>query len=92
MYEWHYAGCYWGERKETPLEGAVRAELFFRMLMRCDPTFTQWFQGGRGAPRSLPGHPVQPPPQEQTGRQQHRRGHQPELASPVGPQSQQNGG
>ncbi|EPX63378.1 hypothetical protein D187_005784 [Cystobacter fuscus DSM 2262] len=53
-----YIGAYWGPRKETALECARRAELFFHMLARYDPTFTQWYRRGRGAPRELPGHPV----------------------------------
>ena len=60
MFESYYMGAYWGPRKETALECAQRAELFFHMLARCDPTFTQWYRGGRGAPRSLPGFPVRP--------------------------------
>jgi hypothetical protein len=58
MYEGYYVGGYWGPRKETALECARRAERFFHMLARCDPTLTQWYRGGRGAPRTLPGHPV----------------------------------
>jgi hypothetical protein len=60
MDERYYMGGYWGPRKETPLESARRAELFFHMLARCDPMFTQWYRGGRGAPRTLPGYPVRP--------------------------------
>jgi hypothetical protein len=60
----YYVGAYWGPRKETALECARRAELFFHMLARCDPTFAQWYRGGRGAPRELPGHPVRPDMQE----------------------------
>jgi hypothetical protein len=60
----YYVGAYWGPRKETALECARRAELFFHMLARCDPTFAQWYRGGRGAPRELPGHPVRPEVQE----------------------------
>jgi hypothetical protein len=60
MKERYYVGAYWGPRKETALECARRAELFFHMLARCDPTFVQWYRGGRGAPRELPGHPVRP--------------------------------
>ena len=60
MQEDYYLGAYWGPRKETALECARRAELFFHMLARCDPTFVQWYRGGRGAPRELPGHPVRP--------------------------------
>ncbi|MFL5357259.1 Imm52 family immunity protein [Archangium sp.] len=64
MKEDYYVGAYWGPRKETALEAARRAELFFHMLARCDPTFTQWYRGGRGAPTGLPGHPVRPDVQE----------------------------
>src|SRR5690349_11123931 len=59
MQESYYAGAYWGPRKETALECARRAELFFHMLARCDPSFAQWYRAGRGFPRELPGHPVQ---------------------------------
>ncbi|ATB43862.1 hypothetical protein CYFUS_009343 [Cystobacter fuscus] len=54
----YYVGAYWGVRKETALECARRAELFFHMLARCDPSFVQWYRAGRGFPRELPGHPV----------------------------------
>ncbi|HEX8822881.1 MAG TPA: Imm52 family immunity protein [Archangium sp.] len=64
MREWYYVGAYWGPRKETARECAQRAELFFHLLTRCDPTFTQWYRGGRGAPRELPGHPVRPAVEE----------------------------
>jgi len=64
MDEWYYMGGYWGPRKETALECARRAEIFFHMLARCDPTFAQWYRGGRGAPRTLPGHPVRMEVQE----------------------------
>ncbi|WNG40403.1 hypothetical protein F0U61_47015 [Archangium violaceum] len=60
MKEDYYAGAYWGPRKETALECARRAELFFHMLARCDPSFTQWYRAGRGFPRELPGWPVRP--------------------------------
>ena len=53
-----YVGAYWGHRKESALECARRAELFFHMLARCDPTFVQWYRGGHGAPRELPGYPA----------------------------------
>jgi hypothetical protein len=56
----YYVGAYWGPRQETALECARRAELFFHMLARCDPTFTQWYRAGRGYPRELPGWPVRP--------------------------------
>ncbi|PTL82088.1 Imm52 family immunity protein [Vitiosangium sp. GDMCC 1.1324] len=64
MREDYYVGAYWGPRRETALECARRAELFFHMLARCDPTLAQWYRGGRGAPRDLPGHPVRPVAEE----------------------------
>jgi hypothetical protein len=60
MGEGYYVGAYWGPRQETALECARRAELFFHMLARCDPSFTQWYRRGRGFPRELPGYPVRP--------------------------------
>jgi hypothetical protein len=60
MQEDYYLGAYWGPRKETALECARRAELFFHMLARCDPTLTQWYGPGRGFPRELPGWPLRP--------------------------------
>lgn len=60
MFEWHYLGTYWGPRKESARECAQRAERFFRLLATCDPTLSQWYRGGRGVPRGLPGHPVLP--------------------------------
>jgi hypothetical protein len=56
----YYVGAYWGPRQETALECARRAELFFHMLARCDPSFAQWYGPGRGFPRELPGWPVRP--------------------------------
>jgi hypothetical protein len=64
MYEWYHVGGYWGPRRETALECSQRAERFFHILARCDPTFAQWYRRGRGAPRTLPGHPVRPEAKE----------------------------
>jgi len=64
MWERYYLGAYWGPRKETARECAQRAEVFFHMLARCEPTFAQWYRGARGAPRELPGHPVRPEVEE----------------------------
>ncbi|WNG54368.1 hypothetical protein F0U59_05915 [Archangium gephyra] len=60
MQDKYYMGAYWGPRQETALECARRAELFFHMLARCDPSFGQWYRAGRGFPRELPGWPVCP--------------------------------
>ncbi|HYO67179.1 MAG TPA: Imm52 family immunity protein [Archangium sp.] len=60
MQDKYYVGAYWGPRQETALECARRAELFFHMLARCDPSFSQWYRAGRGFPRDLPGWPVRP--------------------------------
>ncbi len=59
MQDKYYVGAYWGPRKETALECARRAELFFQMLARCDPSFANWYRAGRNIPRGQPGHPVQ---------------------------------
>jgi len=64
MFERHYLGAYWGPRKETALECAQRAVRFFSLLAKCDPAFVQWYRGGRGSPRDLPGHPVRPDVEE----------------------------
>jgi hypothetical protein len=64
MLESFFVGAYWGPRKETALECARRAELFFHGLVRCDPSFSQWYRGGRGFPRELPGFPVPPDAKE----------------------------
>ena len=58
MKESYHAGAYWGQRKETALECARRAERFFQMLAQCDPAFGQWYHAGRGFPRHLPGWPT----------------------------------
>ena len=60
MQEDYYAAAYWGPRQETALECARRAEVYFRMLVRCDPSFAQWYQPGRGFPREQPGFPLRP--------------------------------
>ncbi len=60
MQDKYYVGAYWGPRKETALECARRAELFFHMLARCDPSLALWFRAGRGFPRELPGWPLRP--------------------------------
>ena len=60
MHENYYAGAYWVSRRETALECAQRADLFFNLLARCDSSFSHWYRSGRGFPRELPGHPVRP--------------------------------
>lgn len=55
--EAYYVGSYWGVRQETADECAHHAELFFRLLMRCDASLCQWYRSGK-VPRGSPGHPV----------------------------------
>ena len=55
--ETYYVGAYWGVRQESMGQCAQRAELFFHMLARCDPSLGQWYRPGRG-PRGSPGHLV----------------------------------
>ncbi len=42
MKETYYAGSYWLARHETAEACARRAERFFRLLERCEPTWNQW--------------------------------------------------
>jgi hypothetical protein len=58
MQEKYSVRAYWGARNETALECARRAEVFFHLLARCDPSFARWYRAGRGFPRELPGFPV----------------------------------
>jgi hypothetical protein len=87
MQEKYYIGAYWGPRKETALECARRAELFFHMLARCDPSFTQWYCAGRGFPRELPGWPVRPEVKELEEfllKGRHRRGVSKKVIEDIG--------
>ena len=59
MKEHYFVGAYWGPRQETSRECAHRAEHFLRLLSPCDPTFAQWYLGGKKAPPGLPGQPLQ---------------------------------
>ncbi len=38
----HFAGAYWGPRKESPEECARRAVTFLNLLAACDPLLAQW--------------------------------------------------
>lgn len=55
--EAYYVGSYWGVRQEAADDCAHRADLFFRLLMRCDASLGQWYRSGK-VPRGSPGHPV----------------------------------
>jgi len=44
MVETYYAAAYWGCRRETADECARRAESFFRLLSRCEPIYSRWFE------------------------------------------------
>jgi hypothetical protein len=44
MTETYYAGAYWGDRQESAVECARRAENFFRLLSRCDSIYMRWFE------------------------------------------------
>ncbi|MET0402308.1 MAG: Imm52 family immunity protein [Cystobacter sp.] len=59
MREGYFVGAYWGPRQETARACAERAAHFLRLLAECDPSFTQWYRGGRKAPPGMPGHPIQ---------------------------------
>jgi hypothetical protein len=44
MRETYYVGAYWLKRGESAEGCAQRAQDFFHLFSRCDPTFTQWFE------------------------------------------------
>jgi immunity protein 52 of polymorphic toxin system len=44
MTESYYAGVYWGRRQESAEECARRAELFFRLLEQCHPSYARWYE------------------------------------------------
>jgi hypothetical protein len=53
MLETYYAAVYWGCRVESAEECAHRAELFFRLLSRCDPDYTRWFEQAESRKKAL---------------------------------------
>jgi len=48
-----YAGVYWSGRKESADECARRAEVFFRLLSQCDPTYARWFEQANSLKKAL---------------------------------------
>ncbi|WNG52052.1 hypothetical protein F0U60_54070 [Archangium minus] len=44
MTETYYAGVYWGRRQESAEDCARRAELFFRLLAECHPSYARWYE------------------------------------------------
>ncbi|RKH13361.1 hypothetical protein D7X74_21980 [Corallococcus sp. CA047B] len=59
MIETIYAGSYWGARKESAEECALRMERLFAELANVDPCFAQWFQQGRSRKAALQ-RPIEP--------------------------------
>ncbi|HZH78987.1 MAG TPA: Imm52 family immunity protein [Archangium sp.] len=49
----YYAAVYWGNRVESAEACARRAETFFRLLSRCDPDFTRWFEKADSRKKAL---------------------------------------
>ncbi|WP_434386218.1 immunity 52 family protein [Melittangium boletus] len=49
----YIAGAYWGARKETPEECALRAEKFLKAMINIDPAFARWFQQGKSRKDAL---------------------------------------
>jgi hypothetical protein len=53
MRETYYGGVYWSGRKESAEECARRAEIFFRLLSQCDPTYARWFEQADSRKKAL---------------------------------------
>lgn len=56
--ETYHAAAYWGCRPESALQCARRAETFFRLLSRCDPTYARWYEQNNSAERVLQFEPT----------------------------------
>lgn len=53
MNETHYAGVYWGARKESPAQCAERAEKLLAPLTHIDSSLAHWFQQGKSRKDAL---------------------------------------
>jgi hypothetical protein len=53
MTETYYTGTYWPARRESAEACARRAETFFRLLSRCDPIYTRWFEQAYSLEKAL---------------------------------------
>ncbi len=53
MNETHYAGVYWGARRESPAECAERAAVLLTALSSVDESLAHWFQQGRSRTDAL---------------------------------------
>ncbi|QRN96275.1 immunity 52 family protein [Archangium violaceum] len=53
MRETYAAGVYWPARAETAEQCARRAETFFRLLSRCDTSYTRWFEKAHSLEKAL---------------------------------------
>ncbi|NTX01806.1 immunity 52 family protein [Myxococcus llanfairpwllgwyngyllgogerychwyrndrobwllllantysiliogogogochensis] len=58
--ETYYAGAYWGPRKETPEECALRTADFLNLLASCDPILAHWYKPARSR-KDARKHPLMPP-------------------------------
>lgn len=52
MIETYFAGTYWGPRRESAEECALRAQVFFQNMAECDPLFSRWFRPPRSRKHS----------------------------------------
>lgn len=59
MVESYYVGAYWLARRESAAACARRAEHFFQLLARLDPTWSRWFQKGYTLKQAL-SRPIEP--------------------------------
>ncbi|ATB38236.1 hypothetical protein CYFUS_003669 [Cystobacter fuscus] len=54
MRETYYAGAYWGRRQESAEKCAQRAEIFFRLLAECHPSYAHWYEKTNSTKRGSP--------------------------------------
>ncbi|NTX02348.1 immunity 52 family protein [Myxococcus sp. CA040A] len=58
--ESHFAGAYWGPRREAPDECARRAADFINLLAPCDPSLAHWYKTAK-SPKDARKYPLTPP-------------------------------
>ncbi|MCP3167867.1 immunity 52 family protein [Myxococcus qinghaiensis] len=79
--ETYYAGAYWGPRKESPEDCALRTANFLSLLAECDPLLAHWYKPTKSR-KDAQKYPLMPP-DVPTLAEQFRRGVNRERGGPV---------
>ncbi|WNZ62686.1 immunity 52 family protein [Myxococcus sp. MxC21-1] len=79
--ETYYAGAYWGPRKESPEDCAVRTAALLTSLAECDQLLSRWYKPSKSR-KDAQKYPLMPP-EVPTLAEQFRRGVNRERGGPV---------